>query len=174
MKAVRAVQPGPPPRRSAAAAGLPIVWALAWAVVVSGLGIWATDLGPWYRALKQPSWQPPDAWFGPVWTTIYGLAATAGVKVWRAASSRAHRQQWVGAFVLNGALNVLWSGLFFRAQRPDWALAEVALLWLSIALMVGLAARSSLAAAGLLLPYLLWVAFAAALNGAVVRLNAPF
>jgi tryptophan-rich sensory protein len=71
-------------------------------------------------------------------------------------------------------LNVLWSWLFFRARRPDWALAEVGLLWLSIVLLIVLAARASTSAAWLLAPYLLWVAFAAALNLAVVRLNAPF
>jgi translocator protein len=174
MKAVNAKQPSPPQRSSAAAAWPPIAAAAAWAVALAGLGIWATELSPWYRALKQPAWQPPDSWFGPVWTTIYGLAATAAVKAWRATTSRSRRQQLVGAFVLNGALNVLWSWLFFRARRPDWALGEVALLWLSIALLVGLASRSSSTAATLLLPYLVWVAFAAALNGAVVRLNAPF
>lgn len=77
-------------------------------------------------------------------------------------------------FVLNIAFNLLWSLLFFRLQRPDWALFEVPLLWLSIAaLMAGLAPLTR-TAAWLLLPYLGWVSFAALLNLAIVRLNAPF
>ena len=67
-----------------------------------------------------------------------------------------------------------WSPLFFTLERPDWSLAEVPLLWLSIlALIVGLAPLSALAA-WLLVPYLAWVSVAAALNLAIVRLNAPF
>ena len=95
------------------------------------------------------------------------------VRVWlRAATAR--RAQWLAALGANGALNVFWSWLFFKARRPDWALAEVVLLWLSIVLLIALARRDDTAAALLLVPYLLWVAFAASLNLAVVRLNAPF
>jgi translocator protein len=143
----------------------------AWALAVSGLGMAVTDLGPWYAALQQPSWKPPDLWFGPAWTLIYTFAAVAAAKAWLAAGAGAPRRALIGAFGLNGALNVLWSWLFFRARRPDWALAEVVLLWLSIVLLIVVAARSSVAAAWLLAPYLLWVAFAGVLNLAVVRLN---
>jgi translocator protein len=159
------------PRARVAVAAL---WAAAWATAVALLGMVATDLGPWYRALVQPDWKPSDLWFGPAWTVIYTLAATAAVKAWLGTASRRERLRLLAAFVLNGALNVLWSWLFFRARRPDWALAEVVLLWLSIALLIALAARGSTPAAWLLAPYLLWVAFAGALNLAVVRLNAPF
>ena len=77
-------------------------------------------------------------------------------------------------FLVNAILNVGWSLLFFRLQRPDWALIEVAFLWLSIvALIVAIAPLSRLAA-WLLAPYLAWVAFAAVLNFAIVRLNGPF
>jgi tryptophan-rich sensory protein len=153
-------------------------WASACAalgvVLVAGLGGAATELGPWYRALKQPSWQPPDWAFGPAWSVIYLLTAIAAVRVWlRAKTSRA-RTQWLGALGANGALNIFWSWLFFKARRPDWALAEVALLWASIAVLIVLARRDDTVAALLLVPYLLWVAFAASLNFAVVRLNGPF
>jgi translocator protein len=84
------------------------------------------------------------------------------------------RAQWLGALAANGALNIFWSWLFFKARRPDWALAEVVLLWLSIVLLIVIARRHDLIAALLLGPYLLWVAFAAMLNLAVVRLNGPF
>jgi tryptophan-rich sensory protein len=151
------------------------LWATAGTLAVAGLGMAVTDLGPWYATLKQPEWKPPDVWFGPAWTIIYTLAATAAVKAWLAADHRGDRAatgRLIAAFALNGVLNVLWSWLFFRARRPDWALAEVVLLWLSIVLLIVLSARSgSSVAAWLLAPYLLWVTFAAALNLAVLRLN---
>jgi translocator protein len=149
-------------------------WAVLGIVVVAGLGGAATELGPWYRALKQPSWQPPDAAFGPAWTVIYVLTATAAVRVWLRATNARARSLWLGALVTNGALNIFWSWLFFKAKRPDWALAEVALLWASIVVLIVLARRDDAVAALLLVPYLLWVAFAASLNFAVVRLNGPF
>ncbi len=158
------------PRTRKAVAAL---WAAAGAVVVALAGMGVTELGPWYEALKQPAWKPSDVWFGPAWTLIYTLAAVAAVKAWFGCALRRERTQLVAAFALNGALNVLWSWLFFRARRPDLALAEVVLLWLSIALLMVLAARGSSAAAWLLAPYLLWVSFAAALNLSVVRLNPP-
>ncbi len=144
------------------------------ALVILGAGGALTDIGPWYNRLHKPSWQPPGWLFAPAWTTIFALATFAGVKSWDAASSYAEHAWVVGLFALNGVLNVLWSLLFFKLQRPDWALVEVVALWLSIlALIVGLAplsARGSLA----LVPYLLWVSFAAVLNRTVVRLNRPF
>jgi translocator protein len=149
-------------------------WAALGIVVVAGLGGAATELGPWYRALKQPSWQPPDAAFGPAWTVIYVLTAIAAVRVWLRVTSARARTHWLVALGSNGALNIFWSWLFFKAKRPDWALAEVALLWASIVVLIVLARRDDAVAALLLVPYLLWVAFAASLNFAVVRLNGPF
>jgi tryptophan-rich sensory protein len=75
---------------------------------------------------------------------------------------------------MNGFLNVSWSLLFFRVERPDWALYEVAFLWTSIVVMIVLVKRSSTSAAVLLFPYLIWVSFATALNLKIVQLNTPF
>ena len=80
----------------------------------------------------------------------------------------------LGLFVLNGVLNVLWSPLFFKLRRPDWALTEVPLLWLSILLPMVLLWPFSWIGSLLLLPYLAWVSFAAILNLTIVRLNRPF
>jgi translocator protein len=152
----------------------PVLAAALAALAVAGLGALATDLGPWYQSLQKPAWQPPDWLFGPLWTLIFGLAALAAVAVWSAARKPALRRRVIALFALNAALNVLWSLLFFRLQRPDWALAGVGLLWLSIVLLIVVVLPWSRSAAWLLAPYLVWVTFAASLNVAVVRLNAPF
>jgi benzodiazapine receptor len=152
----------------------PIAIAAAAAVFVAVLGALMTDLGPWYAQLRQPAWKPPDWVFGPVWTTIFALAAAAGVIGWRRAPSRADREQMLLLFAANGFLNVFWSLLYFRLHRPDWALYEVPLLWLSVLALIVVLARFAKPAAWLLAPYLLWVAIAAALNWQTVVLNGPF
>lgn len=145
--------------------------AVLWAVVVAVGGGLLTEIGPWYRRLRKPSWQPPDWAFGPAWTLIFLLSAAAAVLAWNGAPDVAARWRVVAVYVVNGVLNVGWSLLFFRLRRPDLALVEVLALWLSIlAMVIGLAPLSGLAAL-LLAPYLAWVTFAAALNRAIVRLN---
>jgi benzodiazapine receptor len=152
----------------------PIAIAAAAALAVALLGGLMTDIGPWYRGLQKPSWQPPDWAFGPAWTVIYALAAISGVIAWRDANSQQQRETMLMLFALNAFLNVLWSLLFFRLRRPDWALFEVGLLWLSVLLLIIVLGRYSRTAALLLVPYLLWVSFASTLNWATVRLNGPF
>jgi tryptophan-rich sensory protein len=152
----------------------PILVAAALALVTAAAGALVTDLGPWYQSLRVPTWKPPDWLFGPAWTLIFSLAALAGITGWRADSDRRYRAGLVAMFVLNGVLNVLWSAFFFRFRRPDWALVEVELLWLSILLLIVVLGRVSGRAALLLLPYLAWVTFAAALTWSVVQLNGPF
>jgi tryptophan-rich sensory protein len=160
--------------RSRARYTKPILIAAICAIVVAALGATMTDLSPWYYSLREPAWKPPDWLFGPAWTTIYALSAWAGVLAWRDARSDGARRRIIWLFAVNAILNVLWSALFFRLERPDWALIETGLFWLSIAaLIVGLGsiARST---RWLLAPYLVWVTYASALNYAVVRLNGPF
>ena len=98
----------------------------------------------------------------------------SAVSAWRGARDRTRREWIIGLFALNGFLNVLWSTLFFALRRPDWALLEVGFLWLAIALPMAVFWRISKTATLCLVPYLLWVTFAAYLNLTVVRLNAPF
>ena len=152
----------------------PILIAAAAAMAVAGLGGWMTDIGPWSLSLVQPSWKPPDWLFGPAWTVIFALAAASGVTAWRAAPTRTAQEWMLVLFALNGFLNVLWSLLYFRLRRPDWALMEVGFLWLSVALLMVVLGRYSRKASLLLAPYLLWIAFAGVLNWATVRLNGPF
>ena len=150
----------------------PILTAAIVTLLVLGIGGAMTTVGPWYRALRKPSWNPPDWLFAPAWTVILVLAACAGVLAWTRAPD-AHARI-LTLFGINIVLHMLWSPLFFNLRRPDWALAEVPFLFLSIAaLMVGLAPYDT-TCAWLLLPYLVWVGFAAFLNLTIVRLNAPF
>lgn len=150
-----------------------IVAALS-AITVAALGGTLTDVGPWYQTLQKPDWTPPDAAFGVIWTIIFALAALSAVIAWRREFSPARRQWMIGLFAVNGLLNVLWSLIFFKLQRPDLALVEVAALWLSILALIVFLYRSSPVASLLLIPYLGWVGVAALLNYAVVRLNGPF
>ena len=153
---------------------IPVTVATAAAICVAALGATVTDLGPWYQALAKPAWNPPDVVFPMGWTLIYALITVAGITAWRAAPTSAAAEWVIGLFALNGFLNIGWSLIFFRLQRPDWALAEVVALWLSILAMILFCGRFSKSAAWLLVPYLVWVGFAGALNWAVVQLNAPF
>jgi len=151
----------------------PVAVGIGAALLVAAVGATMTELGPWYRALRQPAWAPPD-WAFPVgWTTIYGFTVAAGVLAWRAARGD-ERPGVLTLFALNAILNILWSFLFFKLHRPDWALGEVIIFWLSIVALIVVAARRSASARLLLIPYVAWVGFAGALNAAVVTLNAPF
>ncbi len=152
----------------------PVAVAAAVAVSIGLLGGTLTDTGPWYQALKKPSWQPPDWLFGPAWTTIFALAVASAVSAWRHAPDKAQRDLVIVLFAINGCLNVLWSTLFFALKRPDWALIEVGFLWLAILVPMIVFWRFSKPASLFLVPYLAWVSFAAYLNLTVVRLNAPF
>lgn len=153
---------------------LPVTVATAAAICVAALGATITDLGPWYQALVKPDWNPPDVLFPMGWTVIYALITIAGITAWRAAPTSATSEWIIGLFALNGFLNISWSLIFFRLQRPDWAFYELTLLWLSIAVLIVFCGRFSRLAAALLVPYLAWVSFAGALNWSVVQLNAPF
>ena len=148
----------------------PTAYAIAWAVGLCLVGGLMTPRGDWYEKLRKPSWQPPGWLFGPAWTIILGLAAWAGVRGWDAGTP-AQQTDVLVVFAANGLFHLLWSPLFFRAQRPDWALGEVPFLWASVlAMIVALAPIDPLAPV-LLAPYILWVSFATFLNLTIVRLN---
>jgi tryptophan-rich sensory protein len=152
----------------------PVLIAAAAASLVALVGATLTDLGPWYQHLAKPAWQPPGPAFGLIWTLVFSLCAASGVVAWRAAKKPGQREAVIGLFALNGFLNVLWSLLFFRLHRPDWAVEEVIALWSSVLLLIVFLARFSWRASALLAPYLVWVSIATVLNAEVVRLNAPF
>ena len=148
----------------------PVLAALA-AVLVAAAGAGATTTDSWYRSLHVPSWKPPDWAFGPIWTVIFVLTATSGVVAWNGEPSMSGRAAIVGTFIVNAALNIGWSVIFFRLRRPDWAFVEVVTLWLSIVVLIGVVGGVSLGASLLNLPYLAWVSAAALLNLQIVRMN---
>jgi tryptophan-rich sensory protein len=148
----------------------PILIAFLLAVAVGGIGGAVTEIGPWYFSLIKPSWQPPDWAFGPIWTLIYITTGIAGVRAWRLGDAY-QRRLFLIALLINCALNILWSLLFFKMQRPDLALIEVVALWLSIVPLILLPLRYSPRSSLLMLPYLAWVSVAAYLNLTIVRLN---
>ena len=151
----------------------PILIAFLLAILVGGIGGAATEIGPWYFGLVKPAWQPPDWAFGPIWTLIYITTGIAGVRAWRLGDEQQQRY-FLGALLLNCGLNLLWSLLFFKLQRPDWSLWEIGPLWLSVLAMVLHLRPYAPRAAMLLWPYLAWVTFAATINWGVVQLNGPF
>ena len=148
----------------------PILIAFLLAILVGGIGGAATEIGPWYYGLVKPAWQPPDWAFGPIWTLIYITTGIAGVRAWRLGDEQ-QRRYFLGALLINCVLNLLWSLLFFKTQRPDIALIEVVVLWLSILPLILLPLRYSPRSSLLMLPYLAWVSVAAYLNLTIVRLN---
>ncbi|KQT18687.1 TspO protein [Methylobacterium sp. Leaf399] len=152
----------------------PIGVAAAVAVLCALAGGLLTTIGPWYKALRKPSWQPPEWVFGPVWTTIFILAAISGVMAWEADPRPGPRTALVVAYAINVVLNIAWSGLFFRMRRPDWAFVEVLVLWASVVSLIVVTASIATVPALLLLPYLAWVSVASYLNLTIVRLNGPF
>lgn len=123
-----------------------------------------------YRQMETPSWAPPGAVFGPVWTLLYILMALAAWMVWR-------RAGWQGArlalslYLLQLVLNALWSWCFFAWRMGGLAFADIVLLWLVIAATTWLFWRVRPLAGMLMLPYLAWVTFAAFLNHATWQMN---
>jgi benzodiazapine receptor len=148
--------------------------AVVWVSVVSLVGQRLTDLGPWYQALKQPPWKPPDWAFGVIWSSVFVLIIAAAVLAWRRCRTRAQRVWLLALWAANSVLHMVWSLLFFTLKRPDWSLIELPLLWLSIAVIIVFFWRISRLASLLLLPYIVWVTIAGFLNLANVQLNGPF
>jgi translocator protein len=136
---------------------------------VSALGGRATAsaLAEWYPALRKPPWTPPGWVFGPVWTLLYPMIAVAGWLAWR--EGRARFGPLV--YLLQLALNAAWPWFFFDERRPGAAFACIVALGIAVLATIVAFWRLSRGAAILMLPYLAWVGFAAALNHAIWRMN---
>jgi translocator protein len=153
-----------------------LIIALAVTYGAAALGGYATALGlnsPWYATWQKPSWQPPGALFGPVWTLLYTLMAVSVWLVWGKCGSLAAAKWPIALYGIQLALNVFWCFLFFAWGSPGAALVEIAVLWLAILALIVTSWRVNIWTGVLLLPYLVWVSFATALNAAIWRLNIP-
>lgn len=145
-------------------------WLVVSFIVAAIGGAASVEAGPFYKQLVRPEWAPPSSIFGPVWTILYILMGIAAWLVWRVGGFRAARSALV-LFLVQLALNALWSWLFFAWQRGGLAFADILLLWMLIVATIVLFWRVRPLAGVLLVPYLLWVTFASALNYAIWRLN---
>ena len=127
--------------------------------------------GDWYAHLDKPAFNPPAWVFAPVWTLLYLVMGIAAWLVWRAPAQPAARRAALGLFVVQLAANALWSWLFFAWQKGGWAFAEVLVFWVLIAFTCAAFWRIRPLAGALLLPYLVWVAFASYLNWVLWQAN---
>lgn len=133
-----------------------------------GSSLTRPGLQPWYANLTKPTWTPPNWMFGPVWTVLFLMMAIAAWLIWRKAGLTSVPTR---LFLLQLFLNVTWSGLFFRLHSPGAACVEIVLLWSVILVTMIVFWRVVPIAGWLLLPYLIWVGYAAALNFSIWRLN---
>ncbi|MBV9339196.1 MAG: tryptophan-rich sensory protein [Solirubrobacterales bacterium] len=148
--------------------------AVGWAAAVTAVAIvggLATDTSSdWYRRLERPSWQPPGAIFGAVWTVLYALIAVAATLAYRDVGGP-RRRIVLGLFAANLALNLAWTWIFFQGHRPTAAGVEILLLLGTILALIALVRPHNRAAALALAPYAAWVAFATALNWVIAARN---
>ena len=145
-----------------------VVW--IWVAMSAGLVGARFVPGAWYASLAKPSWTPPDAVFPIVWPILYVLMGWAAFRVWHRAGfakARLGLGLWLGQL----ALNALWSWLFFGRHEMGVAFFDIVLMGAGILGTILAFRRHDRPAAALMLPYLAWVAFAAALNFATWRLN---
>jgi translocator protein len=159
-----------PDVRHGASSAAALLLSVAAAGGAAGLGGAVTRPGsdPWYQRLDKPSWQPPGEVFGPVWGVLYATQAVAAWLVWRTGGDIGPALRLYGAQL---ALNAGWTLVFFGLHRLGWAVIEIAVLWVAIAATVAGFRKHSRRAALLMLPYLVWVTFAAVLTITIWRRN---
>ena len=154
----------------------PLLASTAAVTTTAAVGILATTTGSsWFKGLDRPSWQPPDAVFGPVWTSLYAATAVSAALAWDAQGPywdrKNRRRKLVAAYGVNLSLNAAWSVLFFRQHRLATATLDSAALFASTVALAVTTRRVSPSAAALLVPYAAWTGFATVLSGEITRRN---
>ncbi len=150
---------------------LALLASLACCYAVAALGAVASaSARDFYADLAKPAWSPPGWIFGPVWTVLYTLMAIAAWLIWRQRGFNSEPGP-LTLFALQLAANGLWSWLFFAWRLGAWSTFEIAILWLLIIATTISFARIDRLAAALMVPYLAWVTFAAALCHKIWSLN---
>lgn len=136
--------------------------------LLSGLST-VNEINTWYATIQKPSWNPPDRIFGPVWTSLYILMGIAAGMIWHTKDEK--RIQALMLFVLQFMLNLGWSYIFFERHAIGFAFAEIIILLILIIVTTISFYKIKPLAAGLMIPYILWVSFATCLNGTIWLLN---
>lgn len=166
----------PVSRQILVAAGLLVV---VTAIAVLGSLATAPNVDGWYAEADKVPWNPPGWVFGPAWSVLYLLIALVGFLLWRAGRTRATSEgRWIwAAYIVQLVLNALWTPVFFAGYpligEVAWwvAMGVMIALIASVVLLIPRAARWSRPSAAMLLPYLLWLLFAATLNAGIIALN---
>jgi len=140
---------------------------LAVVIAVGGFIGSSTNTGEWYQFLNKPPFNPPSWLFPPVWFILYVMVAIAGWRTWMRDRSSAAMKVWFAQLLLNWA----WTPTFFLAHLLWPALAIIIVLLALIVLFILAVRRYDRISAGLFVPYALWVAFAALLNGWIALMN---
>jgi translocator protein len=125
----------------------------------------------WYQTLQKPAFNPPNWVFAPVWTLLYLLMGVSAFLVWRKGLAGTAGRVALACFLLQVGFNAFWTPIFFGAKQPLIAFGDIILLWLAIAATIICFYRVSKLSAVLLVPYILWVSFAAVLNASICMLN---
>lgn len=158
-----------------------LLLAIVFAIAFFGSMATTPNVDGWYADVEKVPWDPPNSVFGPAWTTLYVMIAVVGFLIWRAGydenaeHNRARRT--LGIFVLQLVLNAAWTPAFFAGYplmgRPAWwlALAVITALIATVIWLIASAARWTKVGAWLLVPYLLWLLYAATLNAGIIALN---
>jgi translocator protein len=131
----------------------------------------ADSLGNWYAGLNKPPFNPPDWVFGPVWTTLYIMMGVAAFLVWRKGLENKPVRIVLVCYIVQLALNAIWTPLFFGLHSPLLGLIDIVLLLNAIIVTIFAFFQISRPAALLLIPYLAWVSFATVLNASLYLLN---
>ena len=152
------------------ATGLFISFVVCFSAAAIGSLTTTPQIPNWYADIAKPNWTPPNWLFGPVWTVLFLLMATAAWIVWCKHGIKNARTAFFW-FVIQLILNSLWSILFFGWNNPGAAALEIIFLWLTILMTIVAFWNKSKVAALLLVPYFLWVSFAITLNIAIWRMN---
>jgi len=131
----------------------------------------ASSVKTWFVTLNKPSFNPPSWLFAPVWTTLYIVMGIAFFIIWQSKANEIIKKRSMKIYFVQLFFNFTWSFVFFYAQQPGWALVNIVVLWLLIAITIFWFSQISRVSAWLMVPYILWVSFATALNYAIWQLN---
>ena len=143
---------------------------LCQAAGITGAFFTGLSVNTWYPTLNKPPFNPPNAVFGPVWTTLYLFMGISFYLIWDK-QGKADISGSVKIFLIQLCVNILWSAAFFGARSPLYGFIVILILWILILLSIMKFFRISKTAAYLFIPYLMWVSFAAVLNYSLLVLN---